>query len=141
MKIYCSNRFINEVQTLSKKKAYSDVKGIIKDFFFNKQFTEIMTGDRLYGPDDVPFMKKRVPDAGGYRIYYLVDVINEDVYLEFLHPKTGQLGSPNILSDFKKKIHVDALLNRKVKQNLHLVEVCESNMIKFIEYIKDEAAN
>ncbi|WMJ75558.1 hypothetical protein RCC89_20695 [Cytophagaceae bacterium ABcell3] len=41
---------------------------------------------------------------GGYRIYFFVVLCKDDLYLLFLHPKTGADGASNITNEAKAKL-------------------------------------
>jgi|GEM_PF-5624848 len=58
MKAYCTQRFIDEFFKLSKKKQYKDLESLILGFFLDNSFSVVATGDRLYGPNEIPFLKK-----------------------------------------------------------------------------------
>ena len=66
MNVYCSNSFIEEYQKLIKKKQYKDLEKLFLEFFIDNTFDIVATGNRLYGHEHIPFLKKRIPDAGGY---------------------------------------------------------------------------
>lgn len=51
-----------------------------------------------------PHIKKRLKGSGGFRIYYYIYVTEDRLYLLFVHPKSGSMGSSNIDDDFKADI-------------------------------------
>ena len=104
MKVYCIEDFKNAFTKLSSNKKYSDLEDLILDYFLNNPIEIIATGDLLNGSEKVPFLKKRLPDAGGYRVYFFAFIKDGNIYLSYVHPKTGSLGGSNITSEFKKYI-------------------------------------
>lgn len=69
-------------------------------------------GTRLNNSDDIPYIKKRLNGSGGFRIYFLLVIKDEKIYLMFLHPKTGSLGYENTTDESK------ALLYKKVLESI-----------------------
>lgn len=120
MKIYCLEDFKVEFEKLSSKKSYRDLQKEIIDYFFNKSVEDLKSGTRLNNNDDVPYIKKRLQGSGGYRCYYLLIIKERCIYLMFVHPKTGSIGSSNITDESKtylyKKVH-------KSIQNSNLYEL------------------
>ena len=109
MKLYSLPDFKTEYLKIKKNKKYPDIKQVFQDSFFNKSFEDCAHGDMLYGPVELPFLKKRVPDAGGYRFYFLACPEKKCIYFTHLHPKTGPLGYENVGIIYKKEIHKKAL--------------------------------
>lgn len=108
MTILCIEDFKVEFEKLKKKNSYSSIEQDIIEYFFEKETQQLTSGTRLNNSDDTPYIKKRLNGSGGFRIYFLLIIKNEKVYLMFLHPKTGSLGYGNITDDSK------ALLYKKV---------------------------
>lgn len=109
MKLYCLPEFKSEYLKIKKNKKYPDIEEVFRDSFFDKSFDDCVHGDMLCGPIELPFLKKRVPDAGGYRFYFLACPETKCVYLTHVHPKTGPLGYENIGPKYKKEVHNKAL--------------------------------
>jgi hypothetical protein len=63
----------------------------------------------LGGHAENPYIKKRLGGSGGYRTYFYVVVKENNLYLMFLHPKTGPDGSPNITDDAKTQLLKDLI--------------------------------
>ena len=129
MTIFCLEDFKVQFEKLKKKNSYSSIEGDIIEYFFDKEIQQISSGTRLNNSDDTPYIKKRLNGSGGFRIYFLLLMKNENIYLMFLHPKTGSLGYENITDDSK------ALLYKKVLEciktnNLYQVSV-EKNKLVF----------
>ena len=76
---------------------------------------------------ETPFIKKRLNGSGGYRIYYLVIVKNENLYLVFLHPKTGPNGATNIKDDSKAFLYKKVLADIKNNQ-LYVISNIEGTL-------------
>jgi len=129
MTIFCLEDFKVQFEKLKKKNSYSSIEGDIIEYFFDKEIQQISSGTRLNNSDDTPYIKKRLNGSGGFRIYFLLLMKHENIYLMFLHPKTGSLGYENITDDSK------ALLYKKVLEciktnNLYQVSV-EKNKLVF----------
>lgn len=113
MKLYFLPEFKTEYLKIKKNKKYPDIEKVFRDSFFDKSFEDCANGDMLYGPVELPFLKKRVPDAGGYRFYFLACVVTKCIYFTHVHPKKGPLGYENVGPAYKKEIHFKALLTFK----------------------------
>ena|SRR5690242_7616444 len=129
MTIFCLEDFKVQFEKLKKKNSYSSIEGDIIEYFFDKEIQQISSGTRLNNSDDTPYIKKRLNGSGGFRKYFLLLMKDENIYLMFLHPKTGSLGYENITEDSK------ALLYKKVLEciktnNLYQVSV-EKNKLVF----------
>lgn len=109
MHLYCIEEFKLEFEKLISKKAYKDLEKEIIDFFFDKNVADISSGTRLNGNDHTPYIKKRLSGKGGFRVYYYLVIKNDCVYLMFVHPKTGPMGSPNITDESKAFIYKKVL--------------------------------
>jgi hypothetical protein len=103
MKLYCLPEFKTEYLKIKKNKKYPDLEEVFRDSFCGKSFDECARGDMLYGPVELPFLKKRAPDAAGYRFYFLACPETKCVYLTHLHPKTVPLRYKNVGPIYKKK--------------------------------------
>lgn len=96
MKLYCLEDFKNEVESLKKNNSYSSLPKDIVEYFFGKEISELESGRRLNRHPAPPFIKKRLEGKGGYRVYFLLLVKNDAVYLTYVHAKTGSEGSENL---------------------------------------------
>lgn len=108
MEIYCLKEFKDNFEKLLSKKTYQTLEKDIINYFFNKEFSQLLSGTRLNNSSDTPYIKKRLKGSGGYRFYFLLIIKEENLYLMFVHPKTGPNGSSNIADEYK------ALLYKKV---------------------------
>lgn len=123
MTVFCISQFKDEFDKLSTKKAYSDLEANIVDYFFNTTIDAIKTGDLLNNSKDAPYIKKRLSGSGGYRIYYLVIVKDDNVYLMNVMPKTGPNGAANFKADYIKKLYkivIECIKNK----DLYEVTLC-----------------
>ena len=123
MTIFCLEDFKIQFEKLKKNNSYSSIEKDIIEYFFDKEISQLASGTRLNNSDDIPYIKKRLNGSGGFRIYFLLVIKNERVYLLFLHPKTGSLGYENITDDSK------ALLYKKVLEGIQTNNLYELTII------------
>ena len=109
MEIYCLNDFKIEFEKLKSKKSYRDIEKEIISYFFNKTTDDLKSGTRLNNSDLTPYIKKRIKGSGGYRTYYLLIIKNDCLYLMYIHPKTGNMGAPNITDESKAYLYKKVL--------------------------------
>lgn len=125
MQIFCIEEFKCAFEKLVKKRPYRDVEMAIIDHFFDKNLADLCSGIRLNNSEEMPYIKKRLNGSGGYRIYYYVIIKNHNIYLMFVHPKIGDLGSSNITDESKSHIYKKVL--ECIKDNkLYVVSLSES---------------
>lgn len=129
MTIFCLEDFKIQFEKLKKKNSYSSIEGDIIEYFFDKEIQQLSSGTRLNNSDDTPYIKKRLNGSGGFRIYFLLLMKDEDIYLMFLHPKTGSLGYENI-TDASKALLYKKVLESIKTNNLYEVSV-ERNKLVF----------
>ena len=129
MKIYCLEDFKTAFEKLKSKNPYRNLESQIIDYFFNKTSLELRSGTRLNNSTDTPYIKKRLSGSGGYRIYYLLIIKDNSLYLMFVHPKTGKYGSPNI-TDESKTLLYKRVLSAIESNELYIVSE-ESGKLKF----------
>lgn len=115
MKIFCLEDFKVEFEKLKKKNSYSSIEGDIIKYFFEKEIAQLMSGTRLNNSDETPYIKKRLNGSGGFRIYFLLVIKDENLYLMFIHPKTGSLGYENITDESKALLYKRVLESIKTK--------------------------
>jgi hypothetical protein len=128
MKIFCLEDFKVQFEKLNKKNSYSSIEGDIIEYFFDKEIQQLISGTRLNNSDETPYIKKRLNGSGGFRIYFLLVVKDEKIYLMFLHPKTGSLGYENITDDSKALLYKKVLESIKTN-NLYEVTVDNSKLV------------
>lgn len=105
MKLFCLAEFKTEFDKLRKKNSYTSIEKDILQYFFDKTVDDLKSGVRLNNSDETPYIKKRLNGSGGFRIYYLLIIKGESVYLLFVHPKTGSLGYDNITDESKALLY------------------------------------
>ena len=126
MEIFCLEDFKIEFEKLTSKRSYKILQQEIINYFFNKTVEELCSGTRLNNSDETPYIKKRLGGRGGYRAYFLLIVKDERLYLMFVHPKTGSMGSDNINDESKAYLY-KKVLNCIITRDLYRVEVDVSN--------------
>lgn len=100
MQIFCIEDFKDNIRKLTSKKSYRNIEEDIIEYFFNSEdIQDLRSGINLNQCDDRPYIKKRLKGRGGYRIYYLLILIDNNVYLMFIHPKTGSMGMDNLSNE------------------------------------------
>ena len=109
MVIYCLEDFKVEFEKLISKNSYKSLQKEIINYFFDKTVQDLASGTRLNGDSETPYIKKRLKGSGGFRCYFLLVLKNEDLYLMFVHPKTGSMGSSNINDESKAYLYKKVL--------------------------------
>jgi hypothetical protein len=125
MEIYCIEDFKVEFEKLISKKSYNSLNLDIVDYFFGKQFNELCSGTRLNNSDETPYIKKRLSGRGGFRVYLLLIMKDENLYLMFVHSKTGSMGVENI-NDASKAYLYKKVLNCIKTGDLYNVKISPS---------------
>ena len=126
MEIFCLEDFKIQFEKLISKKSYHTLSADIIDYFFNKSFEELCSGTRLNNNDQTPYIKKRISGRGGYRVYFLLIMKNDRLYLMFVHPKTGSMGSENINDESKAYLY-KKVLNCIQINDLFKIEIDPAN--------------
>lgn len=109
MDCYCIEDFKVEFEKIKSKNSYRILEQEIIKYFFGKTSEELRTGVRLNNSVDAPYIKKRIGGRGGFRVYFLFIIKKESVYLLFVHPKTGSMGSDNITDESKAYLYKKVL--------------------------------
>lgn len=112
MGFYVSSEFITEVQAILKSNAHADCEKSIIDSIFTKSTDEIKSSGckRLGGdPNNSPFLRKRIETthtgkSSGYRLYFWLLVSEGNIYLLFIHPKTGRKSGSNLTVEKQKEL-------------------------------------
>lgn len=132
MQIFCINDFKKEYETLIKKRSYKPLEEAIISYFHNKKPNDLkLKGARLNQSHDAPFIKQRLNGSGGFRIYFLLLVKENKVYLAFVHPKTGSKGAESI-TDKSKGLLQKRLYDAIKTNNLFRITLNKKqNSIKF----------
>ncbi|PLX08441.1 MAG: hypothetical protein C0596_06175 [Marinilabiliales bacterium] len=124
MEIFCLEDFKIQFEKLISKKNYSILEQEIRDYFFDKSVEDLCSGRRLNNSDITPYIKKRLCGRGGFRMYFLLIIKEERLYLMFVHPKTGSMGYENI-DDESKAMLYKKVLSCIITKDLYKVEVNE----------------
>lgn len=109
MDLYCLEDFKVEFEKLKSKKSYRTIEQEIIKYFFGKTSQELCSGARLNLSIDTPYIKKRLGGRGGFRLYFLLIIKKDSLYLMFVHPKTGSQGSENITDESKAYLYKKVL--------------------------------
>ncbi len=109
MEFYCIEDFKVEFEKLKTKKSYKTIEQEIINYFFGKTSEELCSGTRLNHSLEAPYIKKRLMGKGGYRLYFLLIIRKESLYLMFVHPKTGSYGSENMTEESKAYLYKKVL--------------------------------
>jgi hypothetical protein len=131
MNIFCLAEFKVEFEKLKSKKSYNSIEGDVIDYFFDKSVQDLSSGTRLNNSNETPYIKKRINGRGGFRFYFLLIIKDENLYLMFVHPKTGSLGYENITDDSKAYLYKKILECIKNKELLELTLNLEKTNIIF----------
>ncbi len=123
MTILCIEDFKIQFEKLKKKNSYSSIEKDIIEYFFGKEVSDLISGVRLNNSNETPYIKKRLNGSGGCRVYFLLIIKDEKIYLMFLHPKTGSMGFDNITNESK------SLLYKKVLNDILNNELYELNVV------------
>ena len=122
MEIYCLEDFKIAFEKLKSKKSYKTIEEETINYFFNKTSKELCSGTRLNLSADVLFIKKRLGGRGAFRVYFLLTIKNDSLFLMFIHPKSGPLGSSNITDESK------VYLYKKVLECIRLNDLCKLSL-------------
>jgi len=131
MTIYCLEEFKVQFDKLNSKKSYNNLEQEIIDYFFDKSYIDLCSGVRLNNSEDTPYIKKRLSGRGGFRVYFLLIIKKENVYLMFVHPKTGSDGSENITDESKAFLYKKVLSCIKTNDLYYLVLNDNKNKLIF----------
>lgn len=124
MNVFCLKEFKTEFEKLKRKRSYSSIEGDIIEYFFKcKNIKEISSGIRLNGASETPYIKKRLCGRGGFRVYFLLIVKKETIYLMFIHPKTGSLGADNISDKMKSELYSKVTNCIKINEDLYTISL------------------
>jgi len=112
MQIFFTQEFIDEVTLISKANSHSDCELSLIHSVFNKNIDEIKnTGTKRLGgdPNKNPFLRKRIVTSNsgkssGYRLYLWIFYFENNVYLLYIHPKTGRRSGTNLTPEKQKEL-------------------------------------
>ena len=139
MELYCLEDFKVEFEKLKSKKSYRTIEQEIINYFFYKTAEQLRSGIRLNHSVEFPYIKKRLGGRGGFRVYFLLMIKNNSVYLMFVHPKTGSQGSDNITDESKAYLYKKVLecIQSKCLYKLFLYE--SKKKIQFDKLFSDQS--
>lgn len=129
MAVYCTHEFKTQVEKLGKNASYQLLEADLVAQYCNKPFAEACSGRPLSLTPGAMFLKKRLDGSGGFRVYFMAYVKDEDIYLIYVHPKTGRDGIANI-SPEDKKAALAQLVEAKRTQNLFCVSAAPGGKAK-----------
>lgn len=133
MIVYCTEEFKHEYEKLIKKKSYRyDLPQAMIQSIFKATAEELNKHGRKLnlGETEVDFLKLRIQGRGGYRCYYLMIKDGHNVYLGFIHPKTGSKGVSNITGQAEQRIRADIQTAAKDKK-LYQLTATEDGQLAF----------
>jgi len=112
MIVFVTEEFLSELKLISKDKSHSNCESFLIDSIFNKSIDEIKNiGTKRLGgqADKNPFLRKRIGSenygkSSGYRLYFWLFIVEENVFLLFIHPKTGRRSASNITIEKQKDL-------------------------------------
>jgi len=140
MEIFVTDEFIEEVKSILKANSHSDCEVELINSIFTQSIDVIKQSGckRLGGdPSKSPFLRKRIESSGtgkssGYRLYFWLMVLEENVYLLYIHPKTGRKSGSN-LTTAKQKELVQTFVNSKKNSTFIKVELKKNKIVYFNE--------
>jgi hypothetical protein len=118
VKIFCTDRVKKDITKLSKKSSYSNLKSLIYEFISKRESIEDwMDGSRIHiGNPNFICVKKRLGGSGGYRMYYLLTIKDEEITVAAIYPKTGSKGGSD-LSDYGKTACIGEALDQIIENS------------------------
>ncbi len=120
MKIFCLAEFKVEFEKLKSKNSYNSIASDVINYFFDKSVEDLCAGTRLNNSSTTPYIKKRIKGRGGFRFYFLLIIKDENLFLMFVHAKTGSLGYENITDESKAYLYKKVLECIKTKELFEL---------------------
>ncbi len=137
MKIFCTQDFLNKINTLEKKNNYSNIFEDVCDYFSDKNIEELhITKELLRNSPGISSINKyRIPNSsigigkrGSYRCISMCNVNADRVYIDFIYPKTGSEGSDNITKEGIKKISKD-IINSINNGTIYQIDILNKQII------------
>lgn len=106
MEFFCTDEFKNEFDNLMRKKSYISLEKDLLDYFFAENITidDLKSGTNLTNSTTRPFIKKRIGGSGGFRCYYYLFIVDNKLFLTYVHPKAGSLGFGNTTKEKRKAL-------------------------------------
>lgn len=112
MDIFVTDEFIHEVKSILKNNSHCDCESALINSIFTQSIEEIkLNGCKRLGgnPEKSPFLRKRIEGtstgkSSGYRLYFWLMVMEENIYLLFIHPKTGKRSGSNLTTEKQNEL-------------------------------------
>ena len=128
MDIYCTPQLKKELKSLLKLKSYRKHTKQLIEFLFNGN---CFTGTIINGVNPpIPLVKKRINSKKELRIYYYLFENREEIYLVYVHPKTGPKGRSNISKIEQTKLLKELLHSKENKTDLSIL--LDNNKLRYI---------
>lgn len=121
MSVFVTEEFISEVKLILKSDSHQDCENSLIESIFKPKIDEVKHNGckRLGGdPNKSPFLRKRIESEGsgkssGYRLYFWLLVLEENIYLMYIHPKTGRRSGTNLTEEKQKELVKTFISSRK----------------------------
>lgn len=121
MPVFITEGFVVAVNQLLKSSSHQDCELEIIKHIFNSSINDIkLNGCKRLGgdPNKSPFLRKRIETtntgkSSGYRLYFWLMIEEENVYLLFIHPKTGRRAGTNLTDEKQKELVKTFIYYRK----------------------------
>ena len=128
MNIYVTKEFLSETKLIIKDKSHYNLEADLIDSICNKTIDEVRSiGTKRLGgqADKNPFLRKRVGSensgkSSGYRLYFWLFIKEENVFLLFIHPKTGRRSATKISNEKQKELVKTFKSSRENKEFLEI---------------------
>jgi len=112
MRVFMSPTFVDEVRRLQRSNDHGDCERVLIESVYSGSIDQVIQGGsakKLGGSPNTPFIRRRLEGQGqgkssGYRLYLWAFLIEEDVYLLYIHPKTGCRSAINISTEYQKQL-------------------------------------
>lgn len=137
MNIYCTNEFKFEFDKLVRKKSYKNLEeALVKHFFAtNLDIETLRLGINLIKNNERPFIRTRILGSSGYRCYHYLLIKENNVFLSYIHPKTGSRELSNTKKNKNKEL-LNNLIESIISKDLFLVEKKTNTSLSFNHFSK-----
>jgi hypothetical protein len=118
MKVFCTQRFIDHLQQLSKNNSYKSILEDVCVFFSDKNIHELHMMNDIINRANGKYSLNKYRIANGltnkgksssYRCICVCLPEQEAIYLDTIYPKTGSFGTDNLTKDAYKEISKNVL--------------------------------
>jgi len=91
MELFATQSVVDTIKKLEKKPSYSDLRLLFYDYICkHPSFQNWDSSARLRNMSPIHHIRIRLGGRGGYRVYYVLNLKNDEVIISGLHPKTGK---------------------------------------------------